>query len=67
VPGTCPPRLLDVQAAASYLSVSVWTIRDLVDAGELPRVRLSVGRSEVRRLLFDRRDLDRLVDRARGA
>lgn len=25
------------------------------------------GRSEVRRLLFDRRDLDRLVDRSRGA
>jgi hypothetical protein len=60
------PRLLDVQGAAAYLSVSVWTIRDLEAAGELPRVRLQVGRSEVRRLLFDRRDLDRLVDRSRG-
>jgi len=46
--------------------VSVWTIRDLETAGELPRVRLQVGRSEVRRLLFDRRDLDRLVDRSRA-
>lgn len=34
------PRLLDVQAAAQYLSVSVWTIRDLETAGELKRVRL---------------------------
>jgi Helix-turn-helix domain len=59
------PRLLDVQAAAKYLSVSVWTIRDLEAAGELRRVRLPLGRSEVRRLLFDRRDLDRLVDRCR--
>jgi hypothetical protein len=62
------PRLLDVQSAADYLSVSVWTIRDLEAAGELPRVRLPLGgRSELRRLLFDRRDLDRLVDRSRGA
>jgi hypothetical protein len=45
----------------------VWTIRDLEAAGELHRVRLSVGRIEVRRLLFDRRELDRLVDRSRGA
>lgn len=64
---TCPvPRLLDVNAAAAYLSVSPWTIRDLEAAGELHRVRLPLGRSEVRRLLFDRLDLDRLVDRSRA-
>jgi excisionase family DNA binding protein len=62
------PRLLDVEAAAVYLSVSPWTIRDLVAAGELHRVRLPVGgQREVRRLLLDRRDLDRLVDRSREA
>jgi hypothetical protein len=60
------PRLLDVQAAADYLSVSVWTIRDLEAAGELQRVRLPLsGHREVRRLLFDRLDLDRLVERSK--
>jgi DNA-binding XRE family transcriptional regulator len=43
---TCPQRaqarLLDIQAAADYLSVSMWTIRDLEAAGELPRVRLTL-------------------------
>lgn len=68
VPETCPvSRLLDVNAAAAYLSVSPWTIRDLEAVGELSRVRLPLGRSEVRRLLFDRRDLDRLIDRSRDA
>jgi hypothetical protein len=67
VPETCPgPRLLDVNAAAAYLSISPWAVRDLEAAGELPRVRLPLGgRGDLRRLLFDRRDLDRLVDRSR--
>jgi len=62
---TCPERarLLDVEAAAAYLSVSTWTIRDLEAAGELQRVRLPLpGHREVRRLLYDVRDLDRLVE-----
>jgi hypothetical protein len=60
------PRLLDVRGAADYLAVSVWTIRDLQATGELPRVRLPLGRrGDLRRLLFDRRDLDRLIDRSR--
>jgi hypothetical protein len=60
------PRLLDVRAAAEYLSVSTWTIRDLEAAGELQRVRLPLpGYREVRRLLFDRLDLDRLVERSK--
>jgi len=64
VPGVCPlqPRLLDLASAAVYLSVSSWTLRDLEAAGHLPRVRLPLplGR-EVRKVLFDREDLDRLV------
>lgn len=60
------PRLLDIRAAAEYLSVSTWTIRDLEAAGELQRVRLPLpGHREVRRLLFDRLDLDRLVERSK--
>ena len=64
VPGVCPlqPRLLDLASAAVYLSVSSWTLRDLEAAGHLSRVRLPLplGR-EVRKVLFDREDLDRLV------
>ena len=36
----CPPRLLDAEAAAAYLGVSSWTIRDLDAVGVLPRVRV---------------------------
>ena len=58
------PRLFDVEAAAAYLGgISVWTVRDLHAAGRLPRVRLPLaGAGELRRLLFAREDLDRLVD-----
>jgi len=57
------PRLLDVAHAARYLSVSPWTIRSPEWAGILPRVRipLAVGR-DLRKLLFDRADLDRLIE-----
>jgi hypothetical protein len=55
-------RLLSLDAAAAYLSMSPWTIRDLEAAGVLPRVRVPLpdGR-ELRKLLFDRADLDRLI------
>ena len=56
-------RLLDVKSAGLYLAVSEWTIRDLVSAGRLPRVRLPLaGDRECRRLLVDVRDLDRLIE-----
>jgi hypothetical protein len=59
-----PPRLVDVAGAAAYLGgVSEWTVRDLVAAGRLPRVRLPLGGDrEVKRLLFDVRDLDHLIE-----
>ena len=57
------PRLLDVEAAADYLGVSAWTVRDLVERGTLSRVALP----GVRRLLFDRCDLDRLIETSRLA
>ena len=55
--GPPQPRLVDRLGAAFYLSVSPRTIGNLVAAGKLQPVKL-LGR----RLLFDRADLDRLVD-----
>ena len=67
------PRLLDVNQAAAYLGVSFWTLREMLNAGSVPVVRLprpQTARAHrtsplgdtVRRLLIDRHDLDRLVD-----
>ena len=71
-PGALPtlrpvmPRLLDAESAARYLGVSAWTVRDLEAGGHLPRVRLPLpGGKDLRKLLYDRADLDRLIDRAK--
>jgi hypothetical protein len=56
------PRLLSLDAAAVYLSMSPWTIRDQEAQGVLPRVRVPLPRGgELRKLLFDEADLDRLI------
>jgi hypothetical protein len=61
------PRLVDLEGAATYMGrVSVWTIRDLIDNGSLPRVRVPLpGGRELRRVLVDVRDLDRLIEQAK--
>jgi excisionase family DNA binding protein len=56
-----PPRLLTTRGAASYLSVSRGTIRNLLARGELQGVRLP-GTTVLR---FDTADLDKLVERAK--
>lgn len=57
------PRLLDLRARAAYLGVSEWTVRDLDAAGVLRRVRVPLANgAELRKLLFDRADLDRLIE-----
>ena len=57
------PRLLDLHSAAAYLGLSEWTVRDLEAAGTVPRVRIPLANTgELRKLLFDRADLDRLID-----
>jgi hypothetical protein len=53
------PRLLGVRQAAAYLGLSPWTVRDLESGGTLARVRLPV-----RKLLFGRVELDRLIANA---
>ena len=61
--GASVPRLLDLRATASYLGVSAWTVRDLDSAGVLRRVRVPLPNGgELRKLLFDRTDLDRLIE-----
>ena len=70
MPALCPPtpRLLDTGGAAAYLGVSTWTIRDLEAGGHLPRVRLPLpGGKDLRKLLYDRTDLDRLIDTSKDA
>jgi excisionase family DNA binding protein len=60
-------RLLDLEAAAAYLSCSTWTIRDLISSGTLRRVRITLPHGvEVRRLLVDRADLDTLIERSKA-
>ena len=57
-----PPRLLDLDATAAYLGVSAWTVRDLEAAKTLKRVRVPLPNGgELRKLLFDREDLDRCI------
>jgi hypothetical protein len=56
------PRLLDLDGTAAYLGVSPWTVRDLEAAGSLHRVRIPLPQGgELRKLLFDREELDHLV------
>ena len=59
----CHPRLLDLHGAAQYLGVSVWTILELEAAGTISRVRIPLpNHNELRKLLFCKEELDRLVD-----
>jgi len=54
------PRLLNVRAAAVYLGSTVWAVRNLGWAHEIPFVRIG------RRILFDRADLDTFVERLKA-
>jgi hypothetical protein len=56
------PRLLDLHAASAYLGLRERKVRELASRGILPRVRIPLVAGEIRKLLFDRLDLDRLVD-----
>ena len=57
-------RLLTVRDAARYLKVSASRFRNLVPVGTIPRVRVPIaGNSkDMRRILIDREDLDRLIE-----
>jgi len=51
------PRLLTIKAAAAYLSVAVWAIRELIWSKELCAIRIG------RRFVIDRASLDKYIDR----
>jgi len=57
--------LVTRQQAAQYLSLSLDMIDRLTQQGELRRVQLTLGDRTVRKVLFDRADLDRLVELSR--
>ena len=59
------PRLLTRQQAADYLNLSSDMLDRLTQQGELPRVQLVLGNRNVRKVLYDRADLDRLVELSR--
>ena len=52
--------LKDVNSAADLLSLSPWTIRSYVRTGKLQPVRIG------RRVLFEVRELERIVAEGRG-
>jgi len=61
-PESIGPRLLDLPATATYLGVSIWTVRDLEANGTLKRIRIPLmNHGELRKLLFDKADLDQLI------
>jgi excisionase family DNA binding protein len=50
---------LTLPEASVYLGLSPWTVRELTYKGTLPVVRLT------RKLLFDLRDLERVIEHAK--
>ena len=59
----CAPRLFDLHDTAAYLGLSHFTVRELEQQGILPRIRIPLPHDgELRKLLFDKQDLDALID-----
>ena len=55
--GLPTPRLLDYKAAGAYLSLSYWSLRELVLSGEIPHVKFG------KKILIDKEDLDQWIAR----
>jgi excisionase family DNA binding protein len=56
---TIQPRLLNIEDAAAYLSTTVWAMRKLVWAKDVPHIKLGT------RLLIDKQDLDSFINHAK--
>jgi excisionase family DNA binding protein len=51
------PRLLTLKAAAEFLGLTVWGMRERIWAGQIPVVRFPGGR----KMFVDRMDLDKFI------
>ena len=63
------PRLMDLEAAAAYLSMSPSFVRWLIDCGKLPLVSIPGPATDkrpagepIRRILMRREDIDAFID-----
>jgi len=61
------PRLLGEEDAGRYAGVSRWSIRAWIESGKLPTVKLPGVNGDMRRVLVDRADLDKLIEHSRMA
>lgn len=52
------PRLLSLRDAAAEMGMSPWTLRDLIGSGSIRAVQPP----GVRRILIDRKDLERAIE-----
>ncbi len=50
------PRLLDYKTAAAYVSLSYWSLREMVLDGVIPHLKFG------KKVLIDRRDLDSWIE-----
>ena len=58
-------RLMGANEAAKYLGLSYWTLRDLIWSGAIPLVQLPNKKGgSLRRILVDKADLDKLIERS---
>ena len=56
------PRCLDTKQAAAYMGISIRTFRRLEAEGDLPRPLLISKRKK----LWDKRELDAMIDEMKG-
>jgi len=48
-------RLLDIYQAANYLGLSHWSVRESINSGTIPYVKI------LKRKMIDKNDLDRII------
>ena len=55
-------RLLSIKEAAEEQGLKIYSLRKLVQAGELPIVRFNQGKKPNRKMYVDRQDLEKLIE-----
>jgi excisionase family DNA binding protein len=57
---------MNANEAAKYLSLSYWTLPELIWSGAIPLVQLpNKKRGRLRKILVDKNDLDRLIEQSK--